>query len=335
MSGRASYEKESGRDRFFALLDREMEVLLDPVSGRMRPEVGEHVPCVVCGADRPEPLFTKAGLDFVRCAECALVYMDPRPNADALERLYQYESAANDAWVDVLLTEAEERFQSRDFGHLLERVATVRPSGRLLDVGCSIGRLPRIARERGWDVLGLELGARAARHAREVYGLPVREERLEVCGFADGAFDVVTLIETLEHVPDPRALLEEIHRILAPGGAFLVGVPNVASLGVLVLGPLARTFNRNHLVYYDARTLSRLLAAVGFEVVEVLSAVSVLDSVLNHLQGYDPFAAPATDRLPPAFAQRLEAPEERARMDRWIEAAGLGYRLRILARKPA
>ncbi|MEZ4415113.1 MAG: class I SAM-dependent methyltransferase [Gemmatimonadota bacterium] len=332
MSG-GGYEQESGRDRFFDLLSEEMAVLLDPSTGRMREELAERVACVVCGEREADPWFHKEGLDFVRCGRCGLVYMNPRPSAQALERLYQFESAANDAWVDVLLSDAEERFQTRDFSALLDHVAGVRATGRLLDVGCSIGRLPRIARERGYDVLGLELGERAARHARDVYGLPVREELLEACAFDPGSFDVVTLIETLEHVPDPRAMLVEIHRILSPGGAFLVGVPNVASLGVLVLQGRARTFNRNHLVYFDARTLARLLEEVGFEVVRVLTAVSVLDSVLNHVQGFDPFGAPRSDRLPPELARRLALPEERARMDHWIEEAGLGYRLRVLARK--
>ncbi len=327
------YEQESGRDRFFELLEREMEVLLDPHTGRMREELGERAPCAVCGSSQAEHLFDKEGLTFVTCIECGLVFMNPRPTAEALERLYQFESAANDAWVDVLLSDAEEAFQTRDFSHLLSQIATVRGVGKLLDVGCSIGRLPRLARERGYDVLGLELGARAAQHARDVYGVEVREERLEACAFAADVFDVVTLIETLEHVPDPRGMVREIHRILRPGGAFLVGVPNLRSLGVLALGSTARTFNRNHLHYFDSGTLGRLLKEEGFEIREVLTAVSLLDSVLNRLQGQDPFGGLRTTALPAEFADRLQDPGERAAMDRWIEEAGLGYRLRVLAQK--
>ena len=328
-----SYEEESGRDRFFELLRQEMAVLIDPSTGRMRSELGERVPCALCGSRGSSPLFEKEGLTFVTCADCGLVYMNPRPTSAALERLYQFESEANDAWVDVLLSEAEEEFQTRDFTQLLVRVATVRPSGKLLDIGCSIGRLPRIARERGYEVLGLELGGRAAAHAREAYGLDIREELLEDCAFPDESFDVVTLIETLEHVPDPRRMVAEVHRILKPGGAFLVGVPNLRSLGVLVLGSLARTFNRNHLQYFDSGTLGRLLTEEGFVVRDVLTAVSVLDSVLNHIQGEDPFSGLRTDKLAPEFAAALDDPARRKAMDRWIEDVGLGYRLRILAEK--
>jgi len=330
---RRGYEKESGRDRFFDLLQKEMAVLIDPDTGRMRSELGERVTCALCASNRSSPLFEKEGLSFETCQACGLVYMNPRPTSEALERLYQFESEANDAWVDVLLSDAEEEFQTRDFTKLLERVATVRSSGRLLDIGCSIGRLPRIARERGYEALGLELGGRAAAHARDVYGLEIREELLEDCAFPDETFDVVTLIETLEHVPDPRTMVAEIHRILKPGGAFLVGVPNLRSLGVLVLGSLARTFNRNHLQYFDSGTLSRLLTEEGFEVREVLTAVSVLDSVLNRLQGEDPFGGLRTANLAPEFVAVLEDPERRGSMDRWVEEVGLGYRLRILANK--
>lgn len=328
------YEEKSGRARFFGLLDEETRFLMDPGTGRIRQDLAEVASCAVCGAPPPpEAAFEKKGLRFVRCPACSLVYMSPRPSARALEQLYAFESAANDAWVDVLLTEAEEEFQTEDFGSLVAQVRRLRPGGDLLDIGCSIGRLMKVARDEGFRVTGLELGARAAAHARAHFGLDVREVRLEEAGLPDGSFDVVTLIETLEHVPDPAAMLREIHRVLRPGGVIVVGVPNLGSLGVMVLGSVARTFNRNHLHYFTEGTLARLLEAEGFEVAWKGSKVSLLDSVLNHLQGVDPFAALATNGLPAALTARLAEPGFRGALEKGICEAGLGYRLRVMARR--
>ncbi len=330
-----SYEKKSGRDRFFRLIEEEMQVLIDPDSGAIRAELAEHTACYLCGAKDDAEMFRKQGLRFVRCRGCGLAYMNPRPNRQALERLYAYESQANDAWVDVLLSDAEETFQRQDFGELLDAVATHRPpGGRLLDIGCSIGRLLDEARGRGYDVLGLELGERAAAIARQRYQLEVLSQTLEKAALPPASFDVITLIETLEHLPQPRDLVRQIHRLLKPGGVFLVGVPNGKSLGVMVLRQLARTFNRNHLIFFDEDTLSRFLGQEGFEVLQTMTTVSVLDSILNHLQGLDPFAAPSADVLPSRFRRLLEDPARRRQLEESLYDLGLGYRLRTVARKP-
>lgn len=327
------YEAQSGRKRFFTILDEEMKLLLDPNTQELRTDWGEHTNCYLCGGTQEEELFRKSGLRFVRCQECSLVYMNPRPSRDALERLYKYESMANDAWVDVLLTDAEEEFQTRDFDTLLDEIHRLQHGGRFLDVGCSIGRLLDRARARGFDVTGLELGERAVAYARDHYGLPVRQELLERAGLDDASFDVITLIEVLEHLPDPRQMLRETYRILRPSGVLVVGVPNSSSLGVAVLHGQARTFNRNHLIFFNEETLSRMLAEEGFEVVKSMTTVSVLDSVLNALQMHDPFAALDIRHLPLRLRALLERPGGRETIERVVYELGMGYRLRVLARR--
>lgn len=326
------YEERSRRARYFSLLARETSDLIDPSTGTLRGDLSEVANCCVCGTPPPAAsAFAKDGLRFVRCSGCSMVYMNPRPSEEALREWYGRGSAANDAWVDVLLSAAEEEFQTRDFGALLDRVCALRPDGDLLDIGCSIGRFGKMARDRGFRFVGLELGARAAEHARGVFGLDVREVTLDAAGFPPERFDVVTLIETLEHVPDPAAMLREIRRVLRPGGLLVIGVPNVTSLGVMVLGPLARTFNRNHLHYFSEHTLARLLDREGFGVAWAGTHVSLLDTVLNHLQGEDPFSAPVTGSLPGVARRRLAAPDFRDALEQAICDLGLGYRLRVIA----
>ncbi len=101
--------------------------------------------------------------------------------------------------------------------------------GKVLDIGCGRGLLLNKLRERGWTPTGTELNDEAATYARERLGLPITTHMLEEAAFPDNEFDLVILWHVLEHVQSPRAMLQEVARILKPGGTLLVAVPNFGS----------------------------------------------------------------------------------------------------------
>src|SRR5207244_12159191 len=142
-------------------------------------------------ASRPGPR-RHGGL--VACVGCGAVQQPTLPLHPELVELYH--EMADDAYL------AEETGRRATAGRLLDRIGAFVPSGRLLDIGCGHGLLLDEARRRGYDAVGLELSRAAARHAREVLSLEVREITLE--GFEDpGSFDVVVLADVLEHLDDP------------------------------------------------------------------------------------------------------------------------------------
>jgi SAM-dependent methyltransferase len=97
-------------------------------------------------------------------------------------------------------------------------------SGRLLDVGCASGAVLEAAAGRGWEVQGVEFSEAASAEAW-AHGIPVHVGSLESARFPNGTFDVVFLGDTLEHVPDPAAMLAEVSRVLAPGGILYLRCP--------------------------------------------------------------------------------------------------------------
>lgn len=146
--------------------------------------------------------------------------------------------------------------------------------GRLLDVGGGEGAFARAAaRERGVEAWLLEPDPAAAARAR-AGGLSVIEARLEDVGDGhDGRFDVVTLLDVLEHLDDPRAGLAAIRRLLRPAGMLLVSTPNVGHwplvrdlaagrFDYLPVGSLCWT----HLRFFTEGSLRQLLRDAGFEV---------------------------------------------------------------------
>lgn len=136
--------------------------------------------------------------------------------------------------------------------------------GKVLDVGCGRGLLLNKLRERGWEPYGTELSEEAASYARDKLSLPVTTQALEEAGFPDNEFDAVILWHVLEHVRSPRAMLREISRILKPGGALLVAVPNFGSWEARWTGK--HWFHLDvprHLTHFTPLTLSRALDEAG------------------------------------------------------------------------
>jgi predicted SAM-dependent methyltransferase len=134
------------------------------------------------------------------------------------------------------------------------------PGGALLDVGAGRGRFVATARAAGWDARGIEPSSREpADHVEQV--------ALEGAQVAPGSQRAITLWHVLEHVEDPAAALERLHDWLEPGGALVVGVPNLASLQARLGGP--RWYHLDlprHRTHFTAAGLRALLERTGFEV---------------------------------------------------------------------
>lgn len=248
----------------------------------------EEAACNVCGATSPARLFTatdyltRERFAVVRCSRCALAFVSPRPSAPELGRYYPavYYGTRRSGFEAITVRRRARR---------VERLHGRAP-GRVLDVGCGHGGMLRLLRARGWQVVGTEFGARPDEPADD---LDLRYAPLEACGFPPDSFDVVTMWHVLEHMPDPQATLREVRRILAPGGRFLVAVPNFGSLQARLTGP--DWFHLDvprHLFHFRPDDLATLLGRAGFQVEQArrfsfeYDTFGFVQSVLNRILGY-------------------------------------------------
>jgi 2-polyprenyl-3-methyl-5-hydroxy-6-metoxy-1,4-benzoquinol methylase len=221
----------------------------------------ETVPCDLCGEERARPFARRQGMRVVRCVGCGLVYVSPRLDAEALRRHYNSgESSRIEYYLDA---EVADR---RSFAEVLDRAEALVPRrGDLLDVGPNIGTSLSLARERGWRVHGIEINAEAARYCRERRGLDVVAGTLGAQTYPAGRFDVVLMGDVIEHVASPADTMRTVARILRPGGAVLVSTPDIAGWAarLLQIKPV------EHIHYFDASTMARLVRAAGLEVVRI------------------------------------------------------------------
>ncbi len=244
--------------------------------------------CNLCGSSLIARLFDTGGCEVVKCRKCGLVFLPPRVATDDIYS-EDYFVQRKDYFFNDGVTDAsgEESAHISDFREGLAWIETYeRPPGRLLDIGCAMGAFLSIARDNGWQCHGVERSAYAASVARQRHsGIEIFAGRLRDKGYPSGFFDVITMWDVIEHLPDPLEELKEVRRILKPGGLLLVNTPNEKALlrgmagliykysGGRVKYPVARLYHEFHLYYLDTETLALYFEKAGMNVVAMTKKV--------------------------------------------------------------
>lgn len=150
--------------------------------------------------------------------------------------------------------------------------------GRLLDIGTGFGYFLDLARERGWQVSGIEIEKKAVEFARSNYRLEIFTKPISELGLPDNTFDAVTLWIVLEQLPDPKGELLNILRILKPGGVIYIRAYNY-SFHRLILGA-ARLMNAVfrtdsviiHSYNFTPKSLRKILGDTGFAGIKIMNS---------------------------------------------------------------
>jgi SAM-dependent methyltransferase len=247
-------------------------------------EKTQTLPCALCGGEAFAPHLSCEGFSYVRCRRCGLVQMNPQPETDAVRQRYQegygedylaYEIANEAAFLrlqelaleDAGLEEIEKKVMHRD----VVNSNTTKPM--VLDIGCATGALLAMLRDRGWACTGVEISP-AAEYARKERSLDIRSLPLEENHFTDASasasanagFDLVLASHLIEHLNAPASFVVEVHRILKPGGYFIVTTPNIAGFQARLFGGRWRSAIFDHLYLFSIQTLSTLLRQSGFTI---------------------------------------------------------------------
>lgn len=184
---------------------------------------------------------------------------------------------------------------------LIARDVSPPPGGRILEIGCGTGHnLDMLGRFGTVDAIELDDHARALASAR--LGRPVLKARLpELEGVADGTYDLIALLDVLEHVAQDRPALEAIARKLKPGGRILLTVPANRWMWS------AHDAAHHHFRRYGRRELARLIESAGLKI-ELLSFFNTLLfplAAVARLVGKLAGKTSSDDAMPPAPINRL------------------------------
>ncbi len=282
---------------------------------RVRHDVNrQHVPCNLCGSEDRAPYCAENGLGLVQCQNCGLVYVSPRPEANELYALYGETYFHNDdsgvvGYTDYIRDEPNIR---KTFAGRLKRLERfIQPGGKALDVGCAAGFFLDEAHKRGWKVHGMDVSGFAVQYVRERFGHDVRHGSLLDLDYMPEAFDLLSMWDVIEHVPDPHAYVQRAAQLLRQGGIFALATPDVESLPARLAGRrwVGYKLSEEHVYYFSVRTLRRMLDEAGFEVIDVrhVGKYVTLRLFVDRLGMYFPWLARVL-----ALGERLFKLSERA-----------------------
>lgn len=253
------------------------------------------IPCAVCGTEQVEIVASEDRdghpLQSVICTHCGLVWVDPRPSADAVREFYaaDYRAAYKGA------AEPKRKHCYRETWRARERaqrfLEVYRPGMRVLDIGAGAGFFLYVLRRLGVEGSGIEPNDGYARFAIDRLGL----DGVQV-GFlddipADGRFDLVTINHVFEHLDDPRGAMRRLAQLISAEGRIIMEVPNIEA----TYHAPGHVFHIGHLYWYNPINIAALARDCGLVVDElrIVPGVEHINLVLRHAGADDPPSATA------------------------------------------
>jgi len=223
--------------------------------------------CGICG-DSGKLTGRKNGCDIYACGKCGTFFVSPLPNTTENLTLYSDDyftgAVGGHGYADY---DRDKQVMVPTFLRYLDMIEKVQPAkGTMVDVGAATGFFLKLAVERGWNGVGIEPSAYASEVGR-AKGLDVRTGIFTSETMPPSSVDVMTLWDVLEHVPDPKDLVNSVYQALRPGGVAAINTPDSGSLLARALGPKWHlVVPPEHLFLLNMRSLRMMLADGRFEI---------------------------------------------------------------------
>lgn len=239
--------------------------------------------------------------NMMNCEACGFIFANNTTDSSSPD-LYEENWSQTEVHPTFIYSQGQYKVRNEwKLQSLLNRLESFRQTNRLLDVGCSAAFFLKLARDRKWEVQGVEVSDFGVKFTRDELKIPVFQGFLQDAHFPDESFDAVFSSHVIEHVSDPVNLLKEMKRILRPGGALITVLPTQFS------APCHRFFGKwtgegppRHVSYFTKRLFEKSLKNLGFSVrysrqnVELQKILAVLRQRNGADAGKDYVESPAS-----------------------------------------
>jgi SAM-dependent methyltransferase len=227
--------------------------------------------CAVCGGDRKKRLFEQKfstvclleGYTVAVCEQCGFAFADDIPEQEDFDAYYRELSkweyqhrGGRESAVD----ESRLRDVARDvIRHIPDR------SARVLEIGCSTGRMLAMLQEQGYpNVWGVDPSPACAVSAHDLYGVRVLTETVSSLAKSGEKFDFLIMVGVLEHIRDLEGTLATMHQLLTPKGRVYLDVPDATQFADWPDAPYQQ-FSMEHINFFSEISLANLMRSRGFE----------------------------------------------------------------------
>src|SRR3989338_3223152 len=228
--------------------------------------------CLLCDSPKYELIKKeKKVLGVVRCKQCNLIYINPRLKNP--EQVYWGEKKKYEEEGRFIFSGKKAHHRDKNYLEDLKIIEKHKPSGKFLDIGTNMGTFLRLAKNRKWDLLGIEPSKSLCEIAQEKFGLPIINDFVENVSFSKNTFDIITMTDVFEHLVNPKTVLQSIRLWLKEDGILFIKVPN-AKFNLLKFYVREKIFKRpsdltfdsyEHVAHYTNKTLTLMLSHCGFK----------------------------------------------------------------------
>ena len=234
--------------------------------------------CVACSARDSEVFWCDQDRTIRRCRACRLLFVFPQPDRAVLHNQFQSKYFTNGNSKTPTRLELDfEAWRRPTLDRITGRIRALKRGGKLLDVGCASGTIFEYFRTEHWELYGIEPSAAAFARLQERFGLDpkLHLSNAYLCdvNLEPKSLDVVTVLESLYYMPNPRSELSYLARVLRNDGVLAIGLPSYAFHRLRHSGPISSllygsrcSLTSSHLFYFSERSLSQLLASEGFRI---------------------------------------------------------------------
>lgn len=304
----------------------------------------EWIVCDLCGSTQADHLIgpdewnqpVPQGLAMVRCRDCGLIYLNPRPTPAGIGQYYpedymSFHRAIEDEPSRLMRWARRRKLIQRR--KLLEKISA-RAGGAVLDVGCGTGLFLHEMELGGWQAKGVEPSPTAAAYARDRFGLDVTLGFLKDLDAPAASFDLITFWDVLEHTFSPSADLAAACSLLKPGGLLAVNVPNWQSIDRTLFGPHWIGYDPpRHLYVFTIQTLARLLEKSSFTPIRW---ASIMPGYFAAILSFESWLKARSPKLAPIAPKILNIPGMRTVFEPYFALLNLLNRaptISVFARK--
>ncbi|HJH55529.1 MAG TPA: class I SAM-dependent methyltransferase [Brachyspira hyodysenteriae] len=247
--------------------------------------------CKLCGYEGEMKIKSNVnGSNILLCPNCTLEFMYPQTSDEELNKIYfssEYPTCSFDNGID---ENPITKMKRKTFNNILKKILPYCSSGNLLDIGCSSGILLEEAKLLGFDVYGLEISEYASNIAKKRIGSDrIYNGTLETSNFNKNFFNVITMIDVIEHVRNPIETLKYVKNILnSTGGYILITTPNTYSFTNKIMGSKWTHYNSEHLFYFNKLSIKKLCDICGYELIYCSSFAKTmrLDYMYYQMKGH-------------------------------------------------
>jgi SAM-dependent methyltransferase len=235
--------------------------------------------CLVCGHTDFTSVFSckdfvASGENFIlqRCSNCSFLFTNPRPATQEIGPYYEsdkYVSHAGDKKNLSIIYKIYDIVRDYSIKQKIKLIKRFHSSGNLMDLGCGLGYFLNGVKQDGtFDPIGVDISDDAVKYVKNRFDLDVKNES-ELDSFPEKHFDVITQWHVLEHVHLLNERIQQLKRLLKPGGTLFIAVPNSDSWDAKFYGPYWDGYDvPRHLYHFNQQSFSLLMKKHGFVVNE-------------------------------------------------------------------